>query len=149
MKTIEPTDDDARKAAELSLPLDAICHVIEKAREFAVKTAATDPDASAMDDDDIVAATLEDRPSDPVEEELRAALSDLTHDAQIDLVALMWLGRDGAALDEWPELRRIAADAHDDGAVRYLCGTPLLADHLSAGLEALSLDCRDFLVGRI
>lgn len=134
---------------DLSLPLETICMVIAKAREFDVKEGSTDPDASALDDDDIPAAALEDRPSDPVEQELRELISDLSEDGQIDLVALMWLGRDEGSVEDWAELRENAAQAHNEHTAGYLCGTPLLPDYLEAGLSVAGLDCDDVFRGHL
>lgn len=140
-------DDRDRPSPELSVPLDTICFLIAKARDFDGKTAPSDPDADAIDEDDLVAAVLEDRPSDPVYDEMVSVISDLSDDAQIDLVALMWVGRDGGGLDAWDEYHGLATDEHNERTAEYLCGTPLLADHLEAGLAAFGLDCTEFLAG--
>jgi len=137
----EPDDDTP---PELSLPVDTICLIIAKARELLGKDVSTDPAASALDDDDIAAAVLEDRPSDPVARELEALIGTLSEEAQIDLVTLMWLGRDEG---DWNELRAIATSEHTDETVLYLAGTPLLADYLMAGLAAFGRDCDAFLAG--
>ncbi len=61
-------------------------------------------------------------------------------DEQIDLVALMWLGRGDGDLDNWRELRAEASRAHNNRTASYLIGTPMLADYLE---EALSLVRQD------
>ena len=144
-------DDDTGDVPEieLSVPLETICYIIAKAREFEAKDEATDPDSSSMDEDNLSAAALEDRPSDPVEEELNTLISDLSEDGQIDLVTLMWLGRDDGTEEDWASLRETAADERSEHAANYLCGTPLLSEHLSAGLSVLGLDCRDFFRGHM
>ncbi len=43
---------------DIRVPLDTVCFIIAKSREFDVKTASSDPDASPLDDDDIDAAVL-------------------------------------------------------------------------------------------
>ena len=145
-----PTDPNANapepgpEETDLSLPLDTVCFVIAKLRERQVKQGSTDPSASRLDDDDIASAVLEDRPSDPVERELTSILSDLGEDQQSELVALMWLGRDGG---DWEELRRTAYSEHTEETPLYICGTPLAADYLMAGLAAFGLDCKAFLRG--
>jgi hypothetical protein len=125
--------------ADLAVPLDTVCYIVERAHDLQGKTARSGLD----DDDDMAAAVLEDRGADPVAEELTSVISDLPEDAQIDLVALMWLGRDETA--DWAELREIARSEHTDWTPLYLCGTPLLADHLLAGLDRLGLDCSGWL----
>ena len=74
--------------------------------------------------DDGMAGVLEDRGDDPVFQELKSFISDMSEDEQIDLVALAWLGRDADnTLEDWPSLREEAARAHGgrkDGTARYL-----------------------------
>ena len=136
---------DPGEGIELNVALDTVCSIILMAREFDVKAASTDPSASALDDEDVDAAVLEDRPSDPVAKELTHVIHDLPVDAQIDLVALMWLGReDGNGPEDWPDLRKTAAEEHNSRTARYLRGTPLLSDHLEAGLDPLGLSCAEF-----
>ena len=125
---------------DLNVPLDTVCYIVERAHDLQGKTARAD---TADTDADIASAVLEESPDDPVAAELATVISDLDVDAQIDLVALMWLGRDPAG--EWAELREIARQEHTGHTARYLCGTPLLADYLLAGLERLGLDCSDWL----
>jgi hypothetical protein len=140
-RSTQTPDIDSADMPELTVPLDTVCFIIDKAREFDVKAGSSDPDASELDDDDIDAAVLEDRPSDPVEDELKSVISDLADDAQVDLVTLMWLGRDDGSVEEWAETRQIATDEHNNNTAGYLVGTPLLADHLEAGLDIIGLSC--------
>lgn len=132
----DPTD------VELSVPLETVCRIVQKARQFDLKVGSTDPSARAMDDDEM-AAVFEDRPSDAVGTELRSAISDLSDDQQVDLVALAWLGREGGTAEDWEDTRQAAADRHSARTADYLCGTPLLADHIAAGLEALGRSCAE------
>lgn len=129
---------------ELNVPLDTVCHIIVKAREFDGKSGSSDPNASAMNDDDIAASVLEDRPSDAVEQELIQVIADLSDDGQADLVALMWLGRDDNSIEDWEDLRQTAFHEHNRNTPTYLVGTPLLADHLEGGLDTLGLGCADY-----
>ena len=129
---------------DLSVPLKTVCFIIFKAREFHAKDAVTDPDSSSNPADDRGAAVLEDHPDDPVFEELVSLISNLSIDEQIDLVALMWLGRDDYSVADWESVRADAAAAHNDRTARYLCGDPLLADCLSDGLSLLDYSCAKF-----
>lgn len=127
--------------APLTVAPGTVCFIVEKAWDMQGKTARSG-DAGPDDDDDPRAEILEEGHADPVEAEITAVISDLNDDAQADLVALMWLGRgDGS----WRELRDLAAQEHTDATAQYLCGTPLLADYLLAGLAALGLDCNEWL----
>ncbi|MGB3834090.1 MAG: DUF3775 domain-containing protein [Mesorhizobium sp.] len=129
---------------ELAVPLETVCFIIMKARQFDVKTDVTEPDPGSNPTDDNDAAVLQDYRDDPVQEELVSLISDLSDDEQIDIVALMWLGRDDHEAGEWASVREQAADAHNKRTARYLCGEPLLADHLAAGLDLLGLSCTDY-----
>lgn len=130
---------------ELTIPLEKVCYIIFKAREFDAKVAASDTNEGSNPSDDREASVLEDRPDDPVLEELTTLISESSIDEQIDLVTLMWLGRgeDTTAAD-WESLRSEASEAHNERTAEYLCGTPLLADYLSDGLSALDLSCADY-----
>lgn len=132
-----PDDDDP---PDLAIGLDTLARIVLLAREFDVKVGSSDPDADPVDDDDVDAAAIEDRPSDPVRKELVAIIADLDIDAQVDLVALMWLGREDLGPEDWTETRTTAMEEHTDHTAAYLLGTPLLADYIEAGLEALGLD---------
>lgn len=132
-----PVDD----MPEIAVPMDTVCYIIAKAREFDVKAGSSDPSASTLDDDNVDAAVLEDRPSDPVMAELRSIIDDLTEEAQIDLVTLMWIGREDGTAGDWADYRRTADEEHNERTARYLLGTPLLADHLENGLDAIGRSC--------
>lgn len=93
---------------------------------------------------------LEDLLDDPVREEIASAVTALSEDEQIDLVALMWLGRGDGNIGDWDQLRADAAEARRTGpTVKYLLGTPLLADYLEDGLAAFDLSCEDVEMNRL
>lgn len=121
---------------ELVVPLETVCFIIiiMKERQSDLKEAATKPDPGSNPIDD----------NDGMQEELMALISDLSDDEQIDLVALMWLGRNHETDDDGAVMRAQAADAHNERTAEYLCGEPLLADHLAAGLDTIGLSCADF-----
>ncbi|WP_454632661.1 DUF3775 domain-containing protein [Bradyrhizobium cenepequi] len=121
---------------ELSISTDKVGFLIEKAREFDVKEAASDPDSGSNAVDDEMVDVLEDNGRDPVEREIRGFIRALSEDEQIDLVALMRLGRGDRPVEEWDDLRREAADQYNGRTARYLLGEPMLGDLLAEGLEA-------------
>lgn len=136
--------EDNGAEPELAVALETVCFIIIKAREFDAKDEVTEPDPGSNPSDDRSAAVLEDHADDPAQEELLSLISELSIDAQIDLVALMWLGRDNYSADDWASVRQEAADAHNDHTADYLCGSPLLADHLADGLSVLDYSCADY-----
>jgi hypothetical protein len=111
----------------LTISAEKVCFVIVKAREFDVKDEVTEPDVGSNPSDDRGVAVLEDHGDDPVMEELTSFIDSLSEDEQIALVALAWLGRDGASGGDWAEIRREVARAHNNRTAGYLLGMPLLA----------------------
>jgi len=88
---------------ELAVPLDTVCYLIERLHDQQGKSASTL--SEGVNDDDPCLAVLEDRGNDPVEGEIRSVINDLDEEAQVDRVALLWLGRD---VGEWTKLRALA-----------------------------------------
>jgi hypothetical protein len=106
-----------------------------------VKDVATDVDSGSNATDDDMRDVLEDLPGDATEQELAGFIEGMTDDERIDLVTLMWLGRDDGSIDEWRTLRQEAERAGTESTARYLLGTPLLADYLETGLAKFDLSC--------
>jgi len=128
---------------ELLISPEKVAFLIEKAREFDVKEDASDPDSGSNAADDGMIDVLEDNGQDPVVREITGFINALTEDEQIDLVALMRLGRGDGTIDEWDDLRREAADGRNGGTARYLLGEPMLGDLLAEGLDAFGIDWTD------
>jgi hypothetical protein len=128
---------------ELAISAEKVGFLIEKAREFDVKDAPADPDSGSNATDDGMIDVLEDNGSDPVVREITGFINALTEDEQIDLVALMRLGRGDATIEEWKELRREAAEGHNGRTARYLLGEPMLGDLLAEGLGAFGRSWAD------
>lgn len=134
---------------ELAISAEKVAFIIEKAREFDVKDAASDQESgsNAADDDEI--DVLEDTNSDPVAAELAGFIQAMNEDEQLDLVTLMWIGRGDGGADEWDDLRARAAEARAEykaprrEAVQYLLGEPMLGDFLADGMDELGIDWSD------
>ncbi|GIL02512.1 MAG: hypothetical protein BroJett030_24110 [Alphaproteobacteria bacterium] len=138
-----PSSQTASGDIDLSIPLEKTCFIIMKARQFAAKDVDTELESGSNPSDDREIGVLEDRADDPSLDELRSLILALSVDEQVDLVALAWLGREEFP-DDWESLRAEAARAHNEHTADYLCGNPLLADHLADGLSALGLSCTDY-----
>jgi hypothetical protein len=128
---------------ELRISPEKVAFLIEKAREFDVKEMDTDPDSGSNGADDEMIDVLEDNGRDSVQQELTGFIAALTEDEQIDLIALMRLGRGDGTLDEWKELRREAAEGRNGRTASYLLGEPMLGDLLAEGLDAFGIDWTD------
>jgi hypothetical protein len=143
-QTDDPTDE-----VTLTISPEKVCFFIIKAREFDVKVEVTefDPGSNPTDDNDV--SILEDHKDDPVVEELTSFINALSVDEQIDLVALVWLGRDDYTVSDWPTVREEAARAHNQRTAQYLLGIPQLGDFLEEGLSMLGHSCEEFEIGRL
>src|SRR5471030_1268457 len=124
---------------ELAISAEKVGFLIEKAREFDVKVGVSDPDSGSNGADDNMIDVLEDNGEDPVVREITGFIKAMTEDEQVDLVALMRLGRGDGTIEEWNELRREAADGRNGRTASYLLGEPLVSDYLAEGLSAFGL----------
>ena len=125
----------------LSIALETVCFIIAKARQFDAKDEVTDPDPGSNASDDGMRAVLEDHSDDPVRTELSSVIWALNEDAQIDLVAMAWLGRGDGDTRDWKALRGEAAREHNARTADYLLGMPLLADYLEEALAQFGFSC--------
>ena len=130
-------------ASTLGISSEKVCYIIAKARQFEAKDVVADPDSGSNPTDDGVISVLEDQPDDPVYDELMAFIAGLDEDEQIDLIALTWLGRGDAPIEEWDDLRNEAARTRNERTAAYLLGLPLLPEHLQEGLSQFGRSCED------
>lgn len=125
----------------LTIPLEKLAYIVEKAREFDAEV-AVDPDFNDGSDpaDDDERQILLDTPDNPSEQELRDAIDGLNVDEREELLALMWIGRGDFDAAGWADAvqqaREIGSKAEQNN---LLVGNPLLADYLEEGIEALGL----------
>lgn len=128
---------------DLTISPDKVGFLIEKSREFDAKEASSDPDSGSNASDDRMIDVLADTSDDPVAREITGFINALSEDEQIDLVALMRLGRGDGSIEEWQTLRREAAEGHNGRTASYLLGEPLLSDFLAEGLDEFGLSWGD------
>ena len=128
---------------ELAISTEKLGFLIEKAREFDVKEANSDPDSGSNGSDDGMIDVLEDNGQDPAAREIAGIINAMSEDEQIDLVALMRLGRGDGTIEEWPALRRQAAEGRNGRTASYLLGEPMLGDLLAEGMDAFGLTWTD------
>jgi uncharacterized protein DUF3775 len=144
-----PGREEAMADPTLSVSSENVCFIIVKAREFDVQDVETDPDSGSNASDDKMTSVLEAHPNDPTQAELVEFIAALSDEEQIDLVALMWLGRGDGTLEDWLDLRDEAERQHNNRTAAYLLGEPLLADHLEEGLSQFGFSCAEFEIDRL
>lgn len=127
----------------LVTPLETLCFIVIKAREFDAKVEVVDPDSGSNAADEAEVAILEDFADDPTRQELVGALEQLDDDQRIEVLALVWLGRGDFEPGDWRQALAQAREVHDRRETDYLAGTPLLADYIEAGLDLLGHSCAD------
>src|ERR671932_2751493 len=108
-------------------PLDTLCRIILRAREYEAQT-ATDYDGNETadnvdDEEEGTLSVLDDTINDSVEEELRAAFEDLGEDQLAEVIAFCWVGPGTYEAADWDEAMQEATDlvsGGTDGAIDEL-----------------------------
>ena len=127
----------------LTIPLETLAYIIEKAREFDAQVPSDAEEGSNAADDDEREILL-DTPDNPTEQELRDAIDGLGIPERQELLALMWLGRGDYDAESWSEALQQARQTQSASETTYLLGTPLLGDYIEEGVAALGLSLEDF-----
>ena len=129
-------------------PLDTLCRIIVRAREYEAQT-ATDYDGNETadnvdDEEEGTLSVLDDTINDSVEEELRAVFEDLGEDQLAEVIAFCWVGQGTYEASDWDEAMEEAQDlvrGGTDSAIEEMLDQPMLASVLEAGLAAFDLNC--------
>lgn len=116
---------------------DTVNSLIDKARIFHGKEGVIIPDDTTGSSGNLAADMLIEHQDDSTVQEFKAAVDDLEPDQQVELVALMWVGRGDFDASEWETAVAQARDEWTPRTADYLLSTPMLADYLKEGLAAL------------
>lgn len=139
----------SERAFDITLDPALAYRIAELAREYAAEETLPRGDddlpdegfdEDSLSDEEDVYDEAPEPPSDPIESELRALIDGLNVDAQKDLLALIWLGRDGSGAKDWSRIRHQATDTSDLHVAQYLEETPLASDYLIEGLLSLGYE---------
>jgi hypothetical protein len=129
-------------------PLETLCRIILRAREYEAQTASDydrDEDPDNVDDEqEGTLSVLEDDLNTSVEEELRSVFEDLGEDQLAEVIAFCWVGQGTYEAADWDEAMAEAQDlvnSGTDGAIDELMEQPMLASVLDSGLAAFDLSC--------
>ena len=131
-----------RKIPDLSISPEKIFFVISKSRQSDSEAGGGGVILDSGDDDMSYGGGGRGEQTD--RSELTGFIRDLNVDEQVDLVALMWLGRGDGELDSWRELRSEASQAHNNRTASYLTGTPMLADYLEEAMSQFGKSFEEF-----
>ena len=129
-------------------PLDTLCRIILRAREYEAQTASDydrgeDPD-NVDDEQEGALSVLDDDINDSVEIELKAAFDDLGEDQLAEVIALCWVGQGTYEASDWDEAQQEAQDLVTESAneaINELMEQPMLASVLESGMAAFDLSC--------
>ncbi|HKC02347.1 MAG TPA: DUF3775 domain-containing protein [Sphingomicrobium sp.] len=129
-------------------PLDTLCRIILRAREYEAQT-PTDYDGGESpdnvdDEEEGTLSVLDDALNESVEEELTAVFEDLGEDQLAEVIAFCWVGQGTYEAGDWDEAIEEAQDLVNDGtkgAIAELMDMPMLASVLESGMAAFDVNC--------
>lgn len=129
-------------------PLDTLCRIILRAREYEAQT-PTDYDGGESpdnvdDEEEGTLSVLDDALNESVEEELTAVFEDLGEDQLAEVIGFCWVGQGTYEASDWDEATEEAQSlvtAGTKGAIAELMDMPMLASVLESGMAAFELNC--------
>ncbi|MEO6114204.1 MAG: DUF3775 domain-containing protein [Sphingomicrobium sp.] len=124
-------------------PLETLCRIILRAREYEAQT-PTDYDGGEAPeningDDGAALSVLDDAINTSVEEELTGILDDLAEDQQAEVLAFAWVGLGTYDANEWSEATEAAGE--EGNIVEELMDMPMLASVIESGMAAFDVSC--------
>ena len=126
---------------ELRISAAKVCDFIETAREVAGKVAPTTGDRTTTGDDSEL-AMIEDYPGeDSRREQMVEFIAGLNVEEQVDLLALIMVGRGDYDVAEWQDALEAARTQIDDRDPDFMIGDAALPEYLGSGLDAFGRSC--------
>jgi hypothetical protein len=133
----------AEEAVMLDLSPEIVCMIITRAREFHAKEEVVIPEEPGAPSGDWARQVLADHEDDLTLQEIVETINGLEPDQQMNLVALMWIGRGDYDAAEWEDVLEQAGEMWTPQTAQYLMARPLVADYLEEGLIGLGYSCQD------
>lgn len=133
----------------LTIPLEKLAFIIEKAREFDAESAPVNENERADGEEERLEAILDETRSNPTYQELVTSIDSLNDDERDEIIALAWLGRGDFSKQEWRQAKATAHERHNGREAQYLAGTPLLADYLQEAASLLGYSLEEFELDRL
>lgn len=125
----------------LELNTETVCRLIQLAREFHAQEEVVIPETRGNPSGDWAAQTLARHVDDLTFQEFRSIINDMEPEQQVQVVALLWIGRGDFSKEEWEEVMDQARDDWTPETAEYLIVHPLLADYLMEGLDLFGYGC--------
>ena len=128
---------------EPSTPLETLCRIVLRAREYEAQVPSNygdDEEPDNVDDTgEEVLSVLDDDINSSVEEELRGILEDLADDQLHEVLAFCWVGQGTYDAADWDEALEAAAEERNQ--IDELLEMPMMASVLEQGMAAFDLSC--------
>jgi len=128
---------------ELRINVDKVCQIMEAARQLAGRVVPTTGDQTTNGDDSSL-AFIEQRDDDPTRPQIVEAIAGMNVEEQVDLLALVYLGRGDFDLDGWDDALEEARSRIESGDAEFMIGDRALPAYLSEALDAFGKSCPDF-----
>jgi hypothetical protein len=127
---------------EPATPIETLCRIILRAREYEAQVPTDYDGGEAADNmdgtDGDMLSVLDDETNSGVEEELAGAFDDLAEDQLIEVLAFCWVGQGTMMSANGTRPRR--SRRRDQDCLR-IDGHAMLASVLEAGMAAFELSC--------
>jgi hypothetical protein len=130
------------KNITLNINPETVCFIINKVQEFQAKEGVTFPEKMPDSENEYdYLQILADHKDDLSFQEVKSVIADLETDQKIDLLALMYVGREDFELKNWSEAQKEAKNNLKENLAEYLFAKPQLSAYLENALELLGLSC--------
>jgi hypothetical protein len=118
-----------------------VCFLISKAKEFHAKEQVVIPEVPTSPTEDWGLQVLADHADDATFLEFKNTINDMEPEQQLNVVALMWVGRGDFEPEDWDQALEEAKENWTPRTAEYLIAHPLLPDFLEEGLSLLDYSC--------
>ena len=118
-----------------------VCNIIQKAREINIAGDLELPENQEDMSEAEWSELLAEYQNDLGYIELKSLIDELEPDQQLDIIALMYVGRGDFSAKEWGESRHEAHAIKPGNRANYLISKPMLADYLTEGLAVFGYSC--------
>lgn len=121
-----------------SLDTEQLAFLIAAARAFETEDFSVAHEPIGHRDNDGAIDVVEPSHEDGIAFELRSFIDALSDEQQVELVALVWFGRETDGEITWTEALSRAQIAHTSRTANYLLGIPMLAEFIEDGLSRIN-----------